>query len=291
MSEKLNDTQAKDLMFGFGEDDSTEEEEQSTDEAGEGKEQEGIEQQTEDEPEDVDLENDEELKELKKQNKKVDSAFAKLRREAQLHQNKVKELDNYFAARYAKDYNINSAEEFLAFMEKQDQEAAAKQYREKQQELIDQGISQEDLENLIKNHPDFRALKEKAERAEANNTIREQLTELSQKDKRIQAIEDINKILTPEKQVKFWDMYQKKGLSLKEAYLLVNEDELTESIKKAGAQSAINKINSKNHMKPSKGSADIDADIELSREELAVWKSLKPGWTEAQIREYRKKNA
>lgn len=156
------------------------------------------------------------------------------------------------------DKLITTKAEYDAYRQKHETEVIGR-------ELGKAGISREAIDALISAHPAIRQAQEaskayqdaqrNAQEQAAKVRLDEQVKEISELDPAVQTAEDLFKL--PEyPQIR---EYVRKGLSITEAYKLTNMDKLTEKKTAAAAQTAINKVTSKEHLSPSaaRGQGDI----------------------------------
>lgn len=293
----ITDEQARALMFGDlkVEDIKTEEKPEETKPAGEG---ENLEE------EDIDIDNDEELKELAKQSPKLNSAFAKLRRQAEKEAKekaelagKVTKYSEFVKNKYSNEYGIEDLDSFFNYMESQTQEEAEEAYNALKTDLIDNyGVDPNLVDNLIANNPKVKQLESLAKKIEAdqeleklNKQYEDTFNELKGKYPQFDSIENINKVLG-DKAKEFWTLFKDKGLSMKKAYEVVAIDDLLNSTKKTSEQETLNKINSKSHLKPTKLNAEVDYK-DIDQEELAWYEGLMGSkMSHQQMIEHSKKN-
>lgn len=85
------------------------------------------------------------------------------------------------------------------------------------------------------------------------------------------------------------DLYQyminNPGITFKAAFLELYEDQILDHSKKAATQKALKQVNSKNHLGTEKsGTGDLGMAIEVSDEQMGIWKKMFPGETDAQLK-------
>lgn len=159
-------------------------------------------------------------------------------------------------------------------------------------ELGKAGISREAMDALINAHPAIKQAQEaskayqdaqrSAQEQSAKVRLDEQIKEISSFDSSVQSADDLFKL--PEyPQIR---EYVRKGLSITEAYKLTNMDKLTEKKTAAAAQTAINKVASKEHLTPS--AARGQGDIPVPKKVLKQYMDI-AGMTEKEARAHYQK--
>jgi predicted secreted protein len=78
-----------------------------------------------------------------------------------------------------------------------------------------------------------------------------------------------------------------RGYTMSDAYEKVNKAEIKRKNAEAAKQATLNKVNSKEHLKPDGGTADVDITT-VPKETLAWYKSFFPKWTNEQIAKHYK---
>ncbi len=127
---------------------------------------------------------------------------------------------------------------------------------------------------------DYQRAAEAASRQQQKMVLSEQLGQIAKLDPTVRSVEDL--LNRPEYQRIYG--YVRKGLSIPDAFKLVNYDALTASAGNAARQAAMNAAKSKEHLAPTSqrgaGSLPVPADVK------AQYRLLNPGATEAEIREH-----
>lgn len=294
----FTDDEAREMMFGdlnlAGDEENSED--LDTEELDQESEEEEI--------EDIDIENDEEIKNLTKQSPKLNSAFAKIRREKEQIAKEKAEFDSKFqkysefvSQKYKNDYGIENLDQFFDYMSKQTNEEQEESYNSLKQDLIDNyGVDPNVVDTLIQNNPDFKKAQEIAkdvivrqEQERLNSEYKSTFEELQAEYSQFKSIEDINKILGDKAQ-KFWELFKDKGLSMLEAYEVADRANLKNSTKKQAEQQTLNKLNSKAHLKPTKFNAEVDY-TDVDQEELAWYEGMMGSkWSHQKMIEHSKAN-
>jgi len=162
-----------------------------------------------------------------------------------------------------------------------------------QQELAEGRLSPEGLEQAIANSPAVRRAEELARqaeqqereqrRAEFQGKVREELAEIRQMDPSVTSVEDILK--GPNGQ-RFYG-YVKNGLSYVDAFRLTNFDRLTaqKAVEQAARQQARELERSKDHL-TGVGTVQGQGAVPVPPAEMALFREMMPGATEAEIQNY-----
>ena len=183
------------------------------------------------------------------------------------------------------DKPITTKAEYDAYKQRHETEVIGR-------ELSKAGISREAMDALINAHPAIRQAQEaskayqdaqrSAQEQSAKVRLDEQIKEISSFDSSVQSADDLFKL--PEyPQIR---EYVRKGLSITEAYKLTNMDKLTEKKTAAAAQTAINKVASKEHLTPS--AARGQGDIPVPKKVLKQYMDI-AGMTEKEARAHYQK--
>lgn len=297
MANSITDEEAREMMFGNLDIEDTEKEVIKDEEEVEK-------DSTKDEFEDIDLENDEEIKELTKQSPKLNSAFAKLRREKEQfskdkeqYDSKFKKYSDFVASKYKNEYGIENLDQFFDYMGKQNQDEQEEAYNTLKTDLIENhDVDPSVVDSLIQNNPQFKKFEEMAKRMEIkeeqeklNTQYKTSFEELNKKYPQFESVESINKVLG-NKAEEFWTYFKDHNLSMLKAYELADIDNLQAINSKKAEQNTLNKINSKSHMKPTKFNAEVDY-TDVDPDELSWYKGLMGNnWTEEKMIEHSKAN-
>ena len=219
---------------------------------GEGNEgSENIQEVAEPETEVVESENEnegvnEEVTEPQTQTAEANAAFANMRRQLEAAKRQQREVDEMYARQYGNFSNpetgqpIRSAKDYFDAMAAQERVNARAQMQEK-------GIDPSIIDSMIANSPVIRQAK--AATAELNGLRAQQMLENDYKeilelDPSLNSAEEIlNDPLMPLMMDKV-----ARGMSLVDAYKIVNFDKLSSQKGQAAKQAAINQVKSKNHL-------------------------------------------
>jgi len=143
----------------------------------------------------------------------------------------------------------------------------------RREEYASQGIDPDMLKKLIDEHPDVRAARERAQadaREKENGFLIGSFNELSKEYPDIKEVADVP--------VDVWRKWQsgKTGLSLPEAYLVVERKNIEARKVEAAKQSTLNSIQSKDHVRGNGKGVEGDT-VRIDDETLAMYKKFNPG--------------
>lgn len=283
----ISDNEARDMMFGDLEIEKPE---------GESLENESLENEDL-ENIDIDIDNDEEIKELTKQSPKLNAAFAKFRRQNQEYDSKLKKFNDIVSGKYKDGYGIENVDQFFDHLEKQTEEETEEEYNSAINKLVeDFGLDPDEIKEVIKKSPDnikaqqiLKDLETQKENEILNKRYEATFKELQTEYPKFKTVEDIN-IILGDKAAEFWDLFTNKNIPMLNAYEIADRENLKKSNDKATEQKTLNKIKSKSHLKPTKLNADVDY-TDQDPEELAWYEAMVGDkWTHQQMIEHSKKN-
>ena len=156
--------------------------------------------------------------------------------------------------------------------------------QEQQQNVAEAaGMSQQEFGAFVDRLPqvqDYKRAAEAARQQQQKMVLEEQLQQIAKLDPSVKGVEDLMK--RPE----YREIYAnvQKGLSIVDAFKLVNFDKLTSSAGNAARQAALNAANSKEHLAPTSqrgaGAIPVPADVK------AQYRLLNPDATDAEIQEH-----
>lgn len=175
---------------------------------------------------------------------------------------------------------ITTEEELAEYRKKHDEERSAEFKRRA-------GMGDEEYKSFVDNLPEVRAAKE----AEAAANFAKKRAEIEEDLKKIQEadpnVTDFVALTKTEGYSRISDLYG-KGLSLYDAYKLVNYDKMVERAASASKQAAINAARSKSHLTSTAqrgtGSVDVPADV------MAQYRLFLPNASVEDIRKHYNKN-
>lgn len=195
-----------------------------------------------------------------KQDPKIDSAFAKLRKEKETIEKQKRDLDSWVFQNFNKDYGIKTVDEYKEMMDKQLRET-------KEQELRDQGYDPDVIRDIVKNDPEISKVISGNDKQINDEKLVGDYKELSgEYPDLVKQPEDIG--------LDVWDLYD-KGMSLVDAYTIVNRKEILDHVKSVGKQQTLNNINSKAHLSKTEGDgAKEGSDTQMSQDTLQIYMDM-----------------
>ena len=160
------------------------------------------------------------------------------------------------------------------------------QYQQDQmrQAGIDPGV----LNQMIENNPAVQQAKVMTARMRqeaGQRALEEQISEIGKIDPSVTDFQT----LVQHPNFQQFDARVRQGYSLVDAFKLANYDQITGKKAAAAKQQALNSVNGKNHLNPTK-SAGTGDDVVVPEETMAMYRSAFPNWTKQQIIEDYKKH-
>lgn len=204
-------------------------------------------QQSDFEGEEVSNESEtEEAAEPQTQTAEANAAFANMRRQLEAAKRQQREVDEMYARQYGNFSNpetgqpIRSAKDYFDAMAAQERVNARAQMQEK-------GIDPSIIDSMIANSPVIRQAK--AATAELNGLRAQQMLENDYKEilELDPSLNSTDEILNDPMMPLMMDKVA-RGMSLVDAYKIVNFDKLSSQKGQAAKQAAINQVKSKNHL-------------------------------------------
>jgi hypothetical protein len=176
-------------------------------------------------------------------------AFAEMRRRAE-----QAERDSQIARKYGADYGIFSEADIVSAYGESHGIQTLQEFENalKMEAYRQQGLDPDAINSLIDNHPAVKeAIKEKQDRFLLDNyfNLQKEYPELVKNEQDIQ----------PEVWKKWND--GKTGLTLTEAFELVNKQSIREHLQASSKQKALNQVNSKAHIRGNGGEGADDVDL------------------------------
>lgn len=164
---------------------------------------------------------------------------------------------------------------------------AAEQQR---QQLEEMGVSKEVLDNYIQNHPAMQQAQQvirKQEQQAANDFMAKEFETMKKEfpDCGLESPQQLNETEAGQRALKMWA--NTPGITLADAYAATHRKEISKKQSAAAKQAAMNEMNSKGHLRQTKGSnakGDVPAEI------AAEYKKYFPKATAAEIAEMYRKN-
>lgn len=153
------------------------------------------------------------------------------------------------------------------------------QYQQDQmrQAGIDPGV----LNQMIENNPAVQQAKVMTARMRqeaGQRALEEQIAEIGKIDPSVTDFQT----LVQHPNFQQFDARVRQGYSLVDAFKLANYDQITGKKAAAAKQQALNSVNGKNHLNPTK-SAGTGEDVVVPEETMAMYRSAFPKWTKQQI--------
>ena len=183
---------------------------------------------------------------------------------------------------------ITTMAEFESF---QQQYAAAKL----QQELKEGNLTPEVLDQVISAHPTVKKAEEAIRSSEQARKQQEEQAARANIDAEVAkihaidpSISSVGDLLNMPNAKAFYE-YAQKGLSLSEAYYLVNREKLENAKVEAARQQALNNARGKDHLR-STGNAQGSGALSVPAEEMAMFRLFNPNATEAEIQKFYNKH-
>lgn len=161
---------------------------------------------------------------------------------------------------------------------------------EQRQQLEEMGVSKEVLDSYIQSHPAMQqaqALIRQQEQEAANSFMEQEFAVLKKEfaDCGLESPQQLNETEAGRRALQMWA--NAPGITLADAYAATHRRELSKKQSAAAKQAAMNEMNSKGHLRQTKGSnakGDVPAEIE------AEYKKYFPNATHEKIAEMYRKN-
>ena len=161
---------------------------------------------------------------------------------------------------------------------------------EQRQQLEEMGVSKEVLDSYIQNHPAMQQAQQvihQQEQQAANDFMAKEFEAMKKEfpDCGLESPQQLNETEAGRRALQMWA--NAPGITLADAYAATHRKELSKKQSAAAKQAAMNEMNSKGHLKQTKGSnakGDVPAEIE------AEYKKYFPNATDAEIAEMYRKN-
>lgn len=168
---------------------------------------------------------------------------------------------------------IRSANDYLMAFQAQEQ-------KRRQQELESKGVSTDLINELINNNPavmQANALIIAQRERETQKLIDDDVAELGKLNPNIKEFKDIPKEVVNK-------CMQIQGLSLVDAYKMLNYDSYSSEREAAIRQGAINAAKGKQHLQPVNGVSAQEEGVDIPVEALPVWKKMYPDLSMSELR-------
>ena len=148
-------------------------------------------------------------------------------------------------------------------------------------QLRQSGIDANVLNRMIENNPvvqQARQMTARMQQEEGQRAMQQQIDEISKIDP---SVTDFNSLVSHPNFQQF-NARVMQGYSMVDAFKLANYDQITAKKAAAAKQAALNSVNGKNHLNPTKG-AGSGEDIVVPEETMAMYRMAFKGWTNQQI--------
>lgn len=216
----------------------------------------------------------EEAAEPQTQTAEANAAFANMRRQLEAAKRQQREVDEMYARQYGNFSNpetgqpIRSAKDYFDAMAAQERVNARAQMQEK-------GIDPSIIDSMIANSPVIRQAK--AATAELNGLRAQQMLENDYKEilELDPSLNSTDEILNDPLMPLMMDKVA-RGMSLVDAYKIVNFDKLSSQKGQAAKQAAINQVKSKNHLATGAALNVADAGDEIPSNLVEKFKETFP---------------
>lgn len=163
----------------------------------------------------------------------------------------------------------------------------AEQQMKAKRELEEKGVSDETINRIVENNPVVRqaqklVAQQEAIRAVENERaiaqqIKNDVAEISKLNPSIKTLNDVpNEVIDKCMQI--------QGLSLVDAYKMLNYGNFNSEREAAVRQNAINQAKGKQHLQPVNGVSVSESGVDIPSEALATWKNAYPELSMAELR-------
>lgn len=206
-------------------------------------------------------------------------ARLKAEREAQ---GKIKQMEEQFNNSFADDDYIGKVNPYnnKVIRTKQDQQEYIEEYS--RDTLRANGLSENIIQNMIDNNPvikEAQMLKAQIQQERGQAQLQKEIELITELNPDIKTLSDFTKLPNIED---INNLIFNRGMSLSEAYKLVNFKELTERQSAVAKQQAINLAKGKSHLISADGSGGDD--IVVPKDVMEMYKALNPEMSTADIK-------
>jgi len=139
------------------------------------------------------------------------------------------------------------------------------------------------VQRAVEQNPVIREAAEQRDKAQIHNSFDEFARDFP--DSGIDTMADFLKMPNFEEFYGYID----RGLTLSEAYMLVNRESITNRKAAAAKQAALNAVYGKAHMRSTAGGGEAD-EVVVPRDTYRSYRQMMPEWTDRQIREHYKQS-
>lgn len=246
-------------------------------------------------------EDDEQQERTSKQDPEVDAGFARLRREKEQLEQQLKQRDSWVAENFGKSHGITTWDQYQQAIEATRQRQAEQQKQQYQenlartvQQMREEGYSEPVIQSYVENaqlkkevqelknkmlttEQTFQQQQQQQQEQQAMSKVNTDFEKLKGKYPEFQSIEDLGKI-DQDKWKIVQAVYNATG-DLVQAYESAHPD----MVSKKATQKALKDVNSKSHLMSEKSTAgDLGQVVDLSAEQLRVWRAM--GYSEKEAR-------
>jgi hypothetical protein len=192
-----------------------------------------------------------------------------MRREKEAAEQQIKDMDALISATYGAEYGIHTLAEFQQAVAAQRQAEEQQRREEELQQYKEAGLPDELIEKLEKLDRVDEVLQQ-AEYEKFNRAVSDGFKEIQKEyPELVKSQEDIS-----DEVLNKWNGGQ-TGLSLMDAYELVNKKTIREHLQAASKQAALNKVNSKSHLRGNGGEGADDVDLSsVPAETMAAYRQM-----------------
>lgn len=212
------------------------------------------------------------------QDEETRAQFAEMRRQAEQAEARARYADEVIARQYGESHGIYTVEQYEQALFEQQQE-------EQRQQYLERGIDPDEISQIVNQQLENHPLVQQAAQQTLNHLYASNYAELqSEYGDLVKTPEDIP--------VEVWDRWGEGrfGLSLTEAFTLVNRKEIMNKQALVAKQTALNNINNKGHIRGNGGANGDIETVEIPDDVYKMYKQLNPKATDKQIRAHYKKS-
>lgn len=173
---------------------------------------------------------------------------------------------------------IASERDYFDALDAQEQMATEKM-------LADKGLSTDFLDKVIANNPAVRQAQEilaQTQKYEAERQLNAEVAEISRIDPTITSLSDL---VSTEYFGEIMNLVNRQGMSVLQAYKIVNFDSIGAKKADAARQAAINQARSKDHLETSNSvTVQEDKMVDIPQKDLAFWKECYPNLSAKELK-------
>lgn len=169
---------------------------------------------------------------------------------------------------------IRSQQEYYEALDAQERLNAENDFRSK-------GVDPADIQRYVQNTPEFIEAREALAQLRSEQTNRQIEADVAELTKLDPNIKDLNSV--PKEVVD--KCMQIKGISLVDAYKMLNYGKMTASQADAIRQSAVNQVKGKSHLQPMNGISAPDNNLQdIPSSSLSIWQNMYPDLSMADLK-------